>query len=279
MKLILGIPTIKQYETSLQSKEFKALESYSDSFIIKNKRLITKYFNKWVKDPLRHWSRQWEYLFVYSSIIAYAKKNKKIKVLDAGSGITFFPYLLLTSVKNAQIVCYDYDESLRSMFSLVNKNLKKSIQFTTGDIRSLPFKDNTFDVIYCVSVLEHTGEYETIIKEFHRVLKTGGILIVTFDVSIDRTADISPEKSKELLKLLNKYFPVKKPNQMYSLLNKYKSKDVITTHYFKKHNPSLLPWRYPLLTMAKSLLKFRLQKSLIKHLTFFCFVFQKQQQK
>jgi len=38
----------------------------------------------------------------------------------------------------------------------------------------LPFKDNSFDEIYCKSVLEHIRNLKTLIKECFRVLKKGG---------------------------------------------------------------------------------------------------------
>src|SRR3989338_1795234 len=39
-----------------------------------------------------------------------------------------------------------------------------------------PFKDNTFDVILCKSVLEHLWDADRAIRELHRILKKGGIL-------------------------------------------------------------------------------------------------------
>ena len=47
-----------------------------------------------------------------------------------------------------------------------------------ADIIHLPFQDNKFDTIYCISVLEHIKDLDSVLKEISRVMKNNGILIV-----------------------------------------------------------------------------------------------------
>ena len=42
--------------------------------------------------------------------------------------------------------------------------------------QGLPFEDETVDEIICIHVLEHMQNLESIMKEFHRILKPGGVL-------------------------------------------------------------------------------------------------------
>ncbi len=44
--------------------------------------------------------------------------------------------------------------------------------------QGLSFADNSVDEIYCAHVLEHIADLESVMKEFHRVLKTGASLII-----------------------------------------------------------------------------------------------------
>lgn len=40
----------------------------------------------------------------------------------------------------------------------------------------IPFNNNTFDYIICIQVLEHTKDLYFVMKEIHRVSKSGGII-------------------------------------------------------------------------------------------------------
>ncbi len=53
-------------------------------------------------------------------------------------------------------------------------------QLVQGDLSRLPFGEETFDIITCTEVLEHIPEYDATIKELVRVLKPGGLLMITF---------------------------------------------------------------------------------------------------
>jgi len=46
-------------------------------------------------------------------------------------------------------------------------------------VHKLPFDDNSFDVVYTVTVLQELPDKNRALKEMKRVLKPGGILAVT----------------------------------------------------------------------------------------------------
>jgi ubiquinone/menaquinone biosynthesis C-methylase UbiE len=48
-----------------------------------------------------------------------------------------------------------------------------------SDITNIPIKDQSFDNIMCIEVFEHLPEPQLAIKEFSRILKPGGKLILT----------------------------------------------------------------------------------------------------
>ena len=58
-----------------------------------------------------------------------------------------------------------------------------------GDIWEIDEADNKFDAILCSEVLEHIPYPEKTIKEFHRLLKYGGKLILTFPSNCLRHMD------------------------------------------------------------------------------------------
>jgi len=54
-----------------------------------------------------------------------------------------------------------------------------------SDVRSLPFSDETFDLIYSMGTIEHFLDYEVAIREIFRVLKRDGTAIIGVPNKLD----------------------------------------------------------------------------------------------
>ena len=63
------------------------------------------------------------------------------------------------------------------------KNTSADVSYLLGDYNKLPFKDGTFDVVFTLETFTHSSDPEKTLKEFWRVLKPGGRIII-FDYSI-----------------------------------------------------------------------------------------------
>ncbi len=48
-----------------------------------------------------------------------------------------------------------------------------------ADVSAMPFESNTYDLVLCTQVLEHVQQPERVVKELARVLKPGGLLLLT----------------------------------------------------------------------------------------------------
>ncbi|EKD93432.1 MAG: 3-demethylubiquinone-9 3-methyltransferase [uncultured bacterium] len=59
---------------------------------------------------------------------------------------------------------------------------KKNIEFSLGNITKLMYQDSEFDIVFCVGTLPylHQQDLEKALKEFLRVIKPGGILLLSF---------------------------------------------------------------------------------------------------
>jgi SAM-dependent methyltransferase len=51
-------------------------------------------------------------------------------------------------------------------------------RFVEGSVADLPFADASFDLVYSNGVIHHLPETATAIREFHRVLRPGGVALV-----------------------------------------------------------------------------------------------------
>ena len=103
-------------------------------------------------------------------------------ILEVGAGPGF---LFPTLAERASIIDLDllnigdHDfQAARSMTS--NEHIENKVTFMKGDILSLPFKDESFELIFCTGLLEHVPVKA--IEELYRVLEYDGYLIVAYPV-------------------------------------------------------------------------------------------------
>src|SRR3972149_4010751 len=52
-------------------------------------------------------------------------------------------------------------------------------KFLVASASKLPFKDESFDIVLCTEVIEHVDDQSQAIEEMFRVIKEGGILVIT----------------------------------------------------------------------------------------------------
>ncbi len=93
------------------------------------------------------------------------------KVLDIGSG---GGYIALEIKKhNNGVTCLDLQPQA------IADAKKKGLKGVVGKAQSLPFKDNTFDVVFMAEVIEHFLDTQKALMEVRRVLKRNGTIIIT----------------------------------------------------------------------------------------------------
>lgn len=103
------------------------------------------------------------------------------RVLDAGSGGGSLSYLLAQA--GAKVEGVEFDEK---GVELARENLRSAdrgrnliCNFTHGSVYELPFEKNAFDAVVSCEVIEHLQEPERMLAEVARVLKPGGIFVLT----------------------------------------------------------------------------------------------------
>ena len=45
--------------------------------------------------------------------------------------------------------------------------------------KHLPYQDNTFDIVTATEVIEHLEDFRAILREMYRVLKPGGVCVLS----------------------------------------------------------------------------------------------------
>jgi SAM-dependent methyltransferase len=180
---ILQWGTLRQMRGRRFRRTFSQLEDAHSRFHAAQER-IEKGGYDWPLQPLYEWSRRLEYPFVIEAL----RKNAGVRVLDAGSGVTFLPFFLREKF-GMQVECLDfepsYPERMKQVCDLLE--IRPPFPFHVGDLtRPLPCADESFDSVLSISVLEHLergSRLEAVARLWHLV-RPGGQLVMTFDVSL-----------------------------------------------------------------------------------------------
>lgn len=129
-----------------------------------------------------HWSRQieWPWAILETELRPYHT------CLDVGGSWSVFKFPLAN--RTDKVACLDLDDEAvrkgQETIDLLKYNHK--IKFFQADCRKMPFNDDSFDRVFHLSTLEHMPEgHLDALKETMRVLRPGGIAMVSMDLSLE----------------------------------------------------------------------------------------------
>lgn len=157
------------------------------------KEVVRRYYSR--NDVITNWGdkvnrmplAKSELDHVVNELIDYSGK----KILDVGTGGGRFA---LSLAKCGDI--YGVDLSLEMLRAFVNKAEQEQVRAVVyqADAENLPFKKETFDIALCMATITVCPNPEKVILEMNRVLKPGGIIVVsiTNKLSLPTLGTITP---------------------------------------------------------------------------------------
>lgn len=148
------------------------IKSFKNSW---NKR-PEAFYNHWVKNEPNnqiqlafrmHWS-------LFNEIIEKEMKTQtRLDVLEVGCGRGSLSSYFSDNGHNCSLL--DISEKAIEIAKSVFESNNHSGSFYHGDAENLEFKNNTFDVVFSIGLLEHFTNPQKTMEEQLRVLKKGGI--------------------------------------------------------------------------------------------------------
>lgn len=132
-----------------------------------------------------HMSRRFEYPWVNSNLQPFSPNDI---VLDAGPGNTALQFLIAKQVEELHSLDI-HEPYVEWVAKICEEKHYDNVFPECGDILHAPYADNYFDKVICISVLEHLpkDQIESAIDELIRVVKPGGKIALTMDISLTPT--------------------------------------------------------------------------------------------
>ncbi len=236
-----GIASRQDLNTDQMNQIIQFLDDKQRLFLQQQNAFRSKEY-KWGLDALHWWSRIWEYPYMFSNIRSLLESLplNQANVLDFGSGVTFFSFLI--SELGCQLTCVDNDpiciDDINKAIKYFNRT--KTMKAVLAEDYTIPLESKSYDIIYSVSVIEHIPEFEKTVYELHRLLKKDGYLILTFDVCLKGNAAISKERYDQLIRVLMEKFDIFQPEKTIHPLEVLTSENSPYPYLIKNSIKSLL---------------------------------------
>lgn len=131
----------------------------------------------WLKHRFNQFRTRCAYLIFKRIITKYrpSYQEEHFKLLDTGCGPGYLLHFLKSNFPKIELNGVDMDNGLLNFSN--NFNLEVNLKLSNAE--TLPFDDNTFDVLTCLQVVEHLEHPEHFFLEAKRVLKPNGLMIIT----------------------------------------------------------------------------------------------------
>ena len=130
-------------------------------------------FNTWSKDFDQ--KRFWPFYFSNKAVLNTLNPQPDSSILDVGCGTGILLQQLCQLDKGLNLYGMDIAPE---MVKVANTKVGKSVEIRQGSANSLPYGDNSFDCVTCVTSFHHYPNPDNSLQEMFRVLKLGGKLVL-----------------------------------------------------------------------------------------------------
>lgn len=132
-------------------------------------------------------------------LVDWGRPSDHHRVLDIATGAGFTGFAFARHA--ASVVAYDLTrEMLQQAVGIAGQRGLKNVWCVQGPAERLPFRDGAFDICTCRTASHHFYDVPAFLRESHRVLKPGGLLLMA-DTATGEDPDIDRwEHETELLR-------------------------------------------------------------------------------
>lgn len=159
----MKLPNVESYPSTIFLQDFEKISACNSVYF--NPNFLVRYI---FKMRLR-------------KILEILSKTEVKSILDVGTGIgILLPSLTQLGESICAVDIHDFLGDVKKMCTA--EGIDDTIFFNRSSCTYLPYKNESFNAIICISVLEHITQLEKSIKELYRILSSNGILIIGYPI-------------------------------------------------------------------------------------------------
>lgn len=121
-------------------------------------------------------------------LLNFAKLPAGLRILDVGTGIGVLP-LILAEDGAQSVVGIDVSPEMLEMAEFLRLSrgdeTASRVSYRLAPAHALPFRDESFEAVFCRLLLNHMRRPERVVREMVRVLRAGGVLVLAELLSVD----------------------------------------------------------------------------------------------
>lgn len=137
-------------------------------------------------------------------VLGFLKNIYPTSILDVGSGRGVFLFPLLREFPNTNITSIEILPNRLELLNTIRLGGIDNLEVHNQDLTNLTFKDNSFEVVTILEVLEHIKEVKQAIKEAIRVSKR--FIVITVPSKEDNNPEHIHLLTKDIfIKIFNEY--------------------------------------------------------------------------
>ena len=196
----MKLPSVEEVKACLGTIQIVE-DGVDANILIDNQELMRAY-------QLDHGYRLWRSIQL---IAEHVSADRPLRVLELGSAPYFFSalmyhyfnYELIGSNVQAGVMPHKSDEIERVSVKLRHGKAGQvdtlPVYMFNFELDRFPFEDGEFDLVICMEVIEHLAYSPShMLAEAHRVLKSGGTLLLTTPNAIDLNKTIRMVRNKSI---------------------------------------------------------------------------------
>jgi ubiquinone/menaquinone biosynthesis C-methylase UbiE len=131
-------------------------------------------------DAIKHYQPDYEYWLLATPILHAIEPHQSPLVLDVATGTGRLPLALLEhEAFQGRVIAADLSRRMLTRAAIKLAHHRGRVALLWCPAESLPFADNTFDIVTCLEALEFMQHPTQVLRELIRVLRPGGLLLTT----------------------------------------------------------------------------------------------------